>query len=37
VMPVAGGGGDAPGMGPTEIRIQDNSFIRFQDKRVARV
>jgi hypothetical protein len=37
VMPVAGGGGEAPGMGPTEIRIQDNSFIRFQDKRVARV
>lgn len=32
-----GGGGETPAMGPTEVRIQDNSFIRFQDKRVARV
>jgi hypothetical protein len=30
-------GGETPALGPTEVRIQDNSFIRFQDKRVARV
>jgi hypothetical protein len=37
VTNVSGGGGGAPAIGPTEIRIQDNSFVRFQDKRVARV
>ena len=30
-------GGETPPQGSTSIRIQDNSFIRFQDKRVARV
>jgi hypothetical protein len=38
-IPVPAGGGSGPqaASGNTPVRIQDNSFIRYQDKRVARV